>query len=676
MSSEIPHIILIQACYTDHELSRRRLTIARTTSFVSLAIQSRKPIIRIIQHPDDPHAAERLEMYQSTGCEVVSMWRDGWRVIGENWELPAGRKVVSRIDDDDIICRDYCERTYAMAPKTGDHVLTWPNGYVLWRERAYALRHPGTQFISVVTDGDHDPHEDQHYRFPKTWHNVIVSREVGWIWVRHGDAATSTLKKYRAKLLNRIDTTRIPMNLRAVIRAVAASGLASGDYREHRAPNRETKPEAQSKNLLAVSHYNRNSDETIYGDLVLTLNSIRLHSSSELIVVDDGSPVKYQQNVQRLCDSMGVTLIKHSTNQGVSAAKNTCLNYLKRCDWDFCFLLDDDIEILSPRFESEYVAAMRNSEVGILSFNDPGYTKTDPIAIGELNGTSHTCGVCVVVSRECFAMVGKYRILPELWGWEHIEYYSRAAEAGFAKRGVYCDIQGSEKLIRIASEATVFSRDERVRMSEVNLAATREPFKAELPEGCFYEGRFCQQVSGFDQAMKAFFTENGFTDIVEIGTGHGGFVTFLRKTLPEAKITTFDIEKRFEGTLSGIEFRQESGNDRSVLAQLIAEAGKKLLVICDGGDRPAEVGLVASLLRQGDTVMCHDYCESEAIFERDYRDKIWDWCEITDANIPESLKKVDARLNRVMWGVFACHELLIPPCRVECSSDGVLELNV
>ncbi len=97
----IPHILIIQSVYTDPELSRRRLAITRTTCVPSLAAQTRKPVVHLAQHPADPHAAERLELIRGTGCYVIQVLRSEWRLYGENYNLPEGRKVVSRMDDDD-----------------------------------------------------------------------------------------------------------------------------------------------------------------------------------------------------------------------------------------------------------------------------------------------------------------------------------------------------------------------------------------------------------------------------------------------------------------------------------------------------------------------------------------------------------------------------------------------
>ena len=229
----IPHLIIIQAVYTDHALSARRLAISRHTSKPSLAYQTRKPVISLSQHPDDPHAQERPQMYAETGCEVRQVWRSEWKLYGEDYELPEGRKVVSRMDDDDVIAIDFCERTYNAGCKAANGTaLIWPQGMTYWRHQAYSWRYPGNQFVSIVTAENRSPHDMQHHKF-LNWPFVVVSHEVGWIWIRHGDAHTPTLGKYRPTRLNRIDVSRTPVNMRAISRAIEPSGQAAATYAEH-----------------------------------------------------------------------------------------------------------------------------------------------------------------------------------------------------------------------------------------------------------------------------------------------------------------------------------------------------------------------------------------------------------------------------------------------------------
>jgi predicted O-methyltransferase YrrM len=88
--------------------------------------------------------------------------------------------------------------------------------------------------VSLLTHDGDSPHDQGHWKYCKQWRTVTVSNNPGWIWIRHGDTYTTTLQKYRRTQVNRIDAPRFNINLRAVDRAITASGTASADYKEHR----------------------------------------------------------------------------------------------------------------------------------------------------------------------------------------------------------------------------------------------------------------------------------------------------------------------------------------------------------------------------------------------------------------------------------------------------------
>jgi len=229
----IPHIMIVQAAYSDARLSELRLNIARHTSIPSLAFQMVRPTVHIAVNPNDPHLQARLEAYRSTGCVVVPLFRTEWKLYKEDWQLPDGRKIVSRMDDDDVICSSYCREIRNAVPESGEWNMMFPVGYVWWRNTAYLLDKPGIQFVTLVTDKQTDPHQEGHWKYHEAWPTKVVSRLPSWIWVRHGAASTSTLSRYRTRKLKGIDAKRIPINLRAIQRAIEPTGLASGTYEQH-----------------------------------------------------------------------------------------------------------------------------------------------------------------------------------------------------------------------------------------------------------------------------------------------------------------------------------------------------------------------------------------------------------------------------------------------------------
>ena len=231
---------------------------------------------------------------------------------------------------------------------------------------------------------------------------------------------------------------------------------------------------SEQKNLIAVTTCNLHDNAQITKDIKTTLDSIKAHSKSDVIVVDDGSPPDYQLYVSGLCDQHGITFLPLPENKGISTAKNKCLEEFLSGDWDYCFLLDDDVKVLSSELESKYIEAMEQSNVGILSWNDPVFTGAKQTQIGKLVSTNHTCGCCVIVSHECAKSTGYYDVMPGKWGSEHSAYYRRAANNGFAPKDVYCDIQNSGSLLKIESHASVYTFQQKEKFNALNQAYLNE----------------------------------------------------------------------------------------------------------------------------------------------------------------------------------------------------------
>jgi glycosyltransferase involved in cell wall biosynthesis len=194
------------------------------------------------------------------------------------------------------------------------------------------------------------------------------------------------------------------------------------------------------------------------------------HCSSDVLVVDDGSPVEYQEYVKDLCKRRGFRFVAFEVNRGISATKNVCLmEFQENRQYEYLIMLDDDVKVASDEFESTYTTAIERSGVGILSWNDPAWVQSTSNPDGDLMASNETCGCCVVVSRECVEATGLYTVMPGKWGCEHSAYYQRAA-VKFGKPGVYFDVPNSKDLLIIASHASVFTFDEKVRSGDLNRA--------------------------------------------------------------------------------------------------------------------------------------------------------------------------------------------------------------
>jgi len=224
------------------------------------------------------------------------------------------------------------------------------------------------------------------------------------------------------------------------------------------------------RKLIAVTTCNLHGSEEIRNDIRVTLDSIAEHCASDVLVVDDGSPIEYQEYVRDLCKRRGFRFVGIWNNGGISHAKNLCLSeFIEQPQYEYLIMLDDDVKVISDEFESTYTTAMERACVGILSWNDPEWVQSTSEPDGELMASNETCGCCVVVSRECVEATGFYTVMPGKWGCEHSAYYQRAA-VKFGKSGVYFDVPNSKDLLIIASHASVFTFDEKVRSGDLNRA--------------------------------------------------------------------------------------------------------------------------------------------------------------------------------------------------------------
>lgn len=114
------------------------------------------------------------------------------------------------------------------------------------------------------------------------------------------------------------------------------------------------------------------------------------------------------------------------------------------------------------------------------------------------------------------------------------------------------------------------------------------------------------------------------TTVIEIGVEHGGLASILlaRKSFTPTnprRFQYFGIEwdrEKIYSTLNSVLSSEDEiiriGNafsDGSVIwvQNIIQRDTNRVLIVCDGGDKPREMKTYAPLLREGDIIMAHDY---------------------------------------------------------------------
>ena len=109
---------------------------------------------------------------------------------------------------------------------------------------------------------------------------------------------------------------------------------------------------------------------------------------------------------------------------------------------------------------------------------------------------------------------------------------------------------------------------------------------------------------------------NDFDRIIEIGTWAGGLTLFLYKNKPtQCELISYDIDISLNEVPRkyNIDFRigncfsEETHNE---IKQLIEDKSKRVLLLCDGGNKMKEVETFCKYLKSTDVIMCHDYIEN------------------------------------------------------------------
>lgn len=163
-----------------------------------------------------------------------------------------------------------------------------------------------------------------------------------------------------------------------------------------------------------------------------------------------------------------------------------------------------------------------------------------------------------------------------------------------------------------------------------------------------YKGYTAQQVDDFYPTIKKFLEEVRPARILEIGTAGGGFILAVKDILNEmglsnVPVKTFDVIESpyYKGLRShNVEVNIENIFDHAYLnlvkpemiVPYIQEEGVTI-VFCDGGHKVGEFNSIAPHIKTGDFILAHDYIDTWDNFQTNYRDKIWNWCEVEEKYI-------------------------------------------
>jgi cephalosporin hydroxylase len=160
-----------------------------------------------------------------------------------------------------------------------------------------------------------------------------------------------------------------------------------------------------------------------------------------------------------------------------------------------------------------------------------------------------------------------------------------------------------------------------------------------------FRGHTAQQSHNAYQVFYDFISEVKPKRILEIGTALGGFTEFLKILSDELNlninILSYDISERpwyNQMIEKGIDVRVENifnedwSNVKQDVIDFVQQDGVTI-VLCDGGWKIGEFKIFSKLIKDGDYILAHDYSYDKVTYENEIKNKIWNWCEITESDI-------------------------------------------
>lgn len=192
---------------------------------------------------------------------------------------------------------------------------------------------------------------------------------------------------------------------------------------------------------------------------------------------------------------------------------------------------------------------------------------------------------------------------------------------------------------------------------------------------CYYKNILTQQHNDFQIIFRDLLENVKPKQILEIGTGSGGLTLYLRECLNElglesTELVSYDINptalmeklNSFPNThISNINLFSEDHEYTLIRYDLIESYIQKngtTIVMCDGGNKIKEFNQISKLLKPGDIIMCHDYCDTIENFNEKIFNKIWLWREISDSDIQSSIDDYNLtpyykeKFDSIVWGCF------------------------
>jgi hypothetical protein len=216
--------------------------------------------------------------------------------------------------------------------------------------------------------------------------------------------------------------------------------------------NRKYKP----KIGIAISTYaNENTKDIRIEIIKKSLDSYK-NVNIPIILVNDGSTNK--KHIELINSYDYIKVINNPINGSVAMAKNIAIRYFDENDFDFCIMMDDDMEIIDKKFYEYYYEAYKKSGVHHLCYQVQVHhpnAHVEKVNDFSLSKSDRTNGCLYTITKEMIKELGYLKILKYKYGHAHTGYTLRSIKFGYASG--FFDIVDSSKYLRLIPESNVNS---------------------------------------------------------------------------------------------------------------------------------------------------------------------------------------------------------------------------
>jgi GT2 family glycosyltransferase len=200
---------------------------------------------------------------------------------------------------------------------------------------------------------------------------------------------------------------------------------------------------------IGILSYNR------LASLQRLIGSIRSNTDMDRVTVFVSDESTDPAVGEWLKSQQDLVVLTGQTRLGVAGNSNRLLRCLNR--FRYCFLLNDDVEVLNRGWTDFYTQAQHNTgyhhfcyrQTGLLGATCGDISQVGQFKIGTITEKPH--GAVMFFTNEAFRRVGYFDEGFGLYGMEHVDWSNRVGLSGIQPRG-YHDVIGSDKFFKIHSE--------------------------------------------------------------------------------------------------------------------------------------------------------------------------------------------------------------------------------